>query len=189
MTRLNEIMGESKCFLAKLLLLIMLFCFTTMTMLALSFYFKWTNCEKSSVSLMKENIIYLMTLNDSLKTIEYLQSKLAASIKSKDYLQKLLVRKRTKLVCVTCYNSTIRQTDKTPFITAINHKVGPGQVAVSRDLLKDGFTFKRKVWLEGLGVFKITDTMNERIENTIDVWVPKGTKNFKHEKILAVIFD
>lgn len=176
-------------FWVRMLIVIMSLCFLFMTILTIFFYAKWTTCEKLSASLLKENITCLKVLNDSLKTIECLQSRLADSINSKDYLQKLLVTKRTKLVCVTCYNSISHQTDKTPFITAINHKVGPGQVAVSRDLLQSGFIFKRKVWLEGLGVFTITDIMNSRIKNTIDIWVPKGTKPFKHEGILAIVFD
>jgi len=90
-------------------------------------------------------------------------------------------------VRVTSYQSVKNQTDSTPDLTAVNWKTGPGQVAVSRDLLRKNFTFGRKIWLERLGVFTITDIMNERHRNTIDVWIPKSGKQFKMEKALAVL--
>ena len=56
--------------------------------------------------------------------------------------------------------------------TAIGTRIRPGIVAVSRDLLRSGWSFGDKVHIEGLGVFIIEDTMHQRHRRTIDVAVP-----------------
>ena len=56
--------------------------------------------------------------------------------------------------------------------TAIGTRVRPGIVAVSRDLLRQGWGFGDKVHIEGLGVFTIEDTMHQRHRRAIDVAVP-----------------
>jgi len=93
-------------------------------------------------------------------------------------------------VTVTCYSSEEEQTDSTPNITAFNYKTGPGQIAISRDLLTYGFTPGSKVYIEEVGVFKITDLMNSRWNKRVDVWVPKGTRPFKYDnKIIALLTE
>ncbi|MHC1791263.1 3D domain-containing protein [Solidesulfovibrio sp.] len=56
--------------------------------------------------------------------------------------------------------------------TAIGTRIRPGIVAVSRDLLRSGWSFGDKVHIDGLGVFIIEDTMHQRHRRTIDVAVP-----------------
>lgn len=56
--------------------------------------------------------------------------------------------------------------------TAIGTRIRPGIVAVSRDLLRSGWSFGDKVHIEGLGVFTIEDTMHQRYRHSIDVAVP-----------------
>lgn len=89
-------------------------------------------------------------------------------------------------VTVTCYNSDPKQTDSTPMIGAFNKKVGPGTVAVSRDLLEKGFIPFCKIWAEGEGELRVNDVMNERFKNTIDIWKPKGSKMYKRNNVLIV---
>jgi len=56
--------------------------------------------------------------------------------------------------------------------TAIGTRIRPGIVAVSRDLLRQGWSYGDKVHIEGLGVFTIEDTMHQRYRRSIDVAVP-----------------
>ena len=97
-------------------------------------------------------------------------------------------RTRTaKHVTVTTYQSKPEQTDSTPHLNALNEPVGPGQCAVSRDLLKDGWTFGRRVYLQGLGVYKISDVMNKRFSARVDIWTGDNDKQDKQDKVLAVL--
>lgn len=87
---------------------------------------------------------------------------------------------RSAVVHSTAYNSTLGQTDSTPFITATGTHVRPGVVALSRDLL-GRFPYGTRITLEDLSgrysnflrdrVFVVEDTMNVRIGNTVDVWM------------------
>jgi len=56
--------------------------------------------------------------------------------------------------------------------TAIGTRIRPGIVAVSRDLLRQGWSYGDKVHIEGMGVFTIEDTMHQRYRRSIDVAVP-----------------
>ena len=58
-------------------------------------------------------------------------------------------------VVVTCYHSEKSQTDSTPFITAFNWRVRPGIIAVSIDLLEQGYIPGSKVYLKNFGVFTV----------------------------------
>jgi 3D (Asp-Asp-Asp) domain-containing protein len=71
---------------------------------------------------------------------------------------------------VTSYSPHKRQADGDPRIAASMRPVREGTVAVSRDLFWAGWTFGRRVYIEGLGVFEINDLMNERFERRIDVF-------------------
>lgn len=96
-------------------------------------------------------------------------------------IQKLEIYLRVK---VTAYNSTVAQTDSTPFEAAWGHRVHNGMIAVSRDLEEIGltrglFTFemvKRDVWLfpileiEGRE-YIIKDRLNKRKRRQLDIWM------------------
>ncbi len=80
-------------------------------------------------------------------------------------------------VVATGYSSTVRETDRTPFITASNTPTRDGILALSRDLLKRytpgaPFDFGDRVHVRGLGEFLVEDSMNSRWNNRIDVWFP-----------------
>lgn len=72
---------------------------------------------------------------------------------------------------VTAYNPVLEQCDSTPELNAIMEKVKPGTVAVSRDLWERGWTFGKKIYLRGLGVFRVADLMNPRHNNHVDVFM------------------
>lgn len=74
-------------------------------------------------------------------------------------------------VTVTAYNADPNQTDSTPNITAFNTKVKAGGVAVSRDLLLNGWVAGRKVYIEGQGVFTINDLMHSRKTKQLDIFM------------------
>jgi 3D (Asp-Asp-Asp) domain-containing protein len=70
---------------------------------------------------------------------------------------------------VTAYTPDEVETDKDPEITAAMIKVRPGIIAVSRDLFEDGWTFGKKVYIEGMGIYTIGDLMNKKWEKRIDI--------------------
>ena len=71
--------------------------------------------------------------------------------------------------------------------TAIGTRIRPGIVAVSRDLLRQGWGFGDKVHIEGLGIFTIEDTMHQRHRRTIDVAVPNTAAAEKIGKRRAIV--
>jgi 3D (Asp-Asp-Asp) domain-containing protein len=95
-------------------------------------------------------------------------------------------------VDVTGYSAEERQTDSTPEITAFMGKVRIGCVAVSWDLLEQGWTPGKKVWIEGYGVFTIADIMDRRWEKRFDIFFPseKLAKTFGIKKsVLTVLIE
>jgi 3D (Asp-Asp-Asp) domain-containing protein len=83
-------------------------------------------------------------------------------------------------VTVTGYSSSEDQTDSTPFVTASNTQVRPGIIALSRDLLREytpgaPFSFGDLVDLEGVGVFRVEDTMASRYRQRADIWFTNRT--------------
>jgi 3D (Asp-Asp-Asp) domain-containing protein len=93
-------------------------------------------------------------------------------------------------VTVTAYTASLDECDDDPNNTAIMTSPRPGwTVAVSRDLLEDGWGFGRKVWIDGVGVREIGDVMNSRWTGRIDVLVgrKKEAKRFGvREDVVAV---
>jgi len=86
----------------------------------------------------------------------------------KDIMDLLNTKMLGITVRVSAYTPSSDETDSTPTITAVNTEVEEGTVAVSRDLL--GFlNFGDSVYLEGIGVFKVTDVMNRRYKRAVDV--------------------
>ena len=80
-------------------------------------------------------------------------------------LEKRLARKSTRLVTITAYTSIATKH------TAIMTHPKPGTCAVSQDLLDDGWTFGKKVYLAGLGIYTISDLMNNEALATIDIFM------------------
>jgi 3D (Asp-Asp-Asp) domain-containing protein len=99
-----------------------------------------------------------------------------------------VVKPTTIVVTATMYMPTKGQCDNTPLVTACGKKINPKKaseqkwIAVSRDLLKV-FKYGDKVMLsnagEKSGVYTITDTMNKRFKNKIDILETVGTPLYK----------
>lgn len=92
------------------------------------------------------------------------------------------------VVTSTAYTSSVRETDSTPHITATGARTRVGIIALSRDLLGN-LPYGSQVKLEDLGniqgrgvgafnkffagvVFVVEDTMNPRMRQKMDVWMP-----------------
>jgi len=58
-----------------------------------------------------------------------------------------------------------------PAITAIGTKIRPGIVAVSPDLIKSGWTYRKYIKIEDIGIFRIEDTTHPRLTKHVDVAV------------------
>lgn len=77
-------------------------------------------------------------------------------------------------VTATAFNSLAYQTNANPSITAFGDTLKPGlkHIAVSRDLLDSGLTHLTEVKIEGLeGTFLVTDKMNKRWRQRIDIYM------------------
>lgn len=87
-------------------------------------------------------------------------------------LQNVLNSKTKKLfefkdVTITAYSPRTQETDSTPDQTALMTKPIPGGTcAVSRDLI---CLLGKKIYVEGYGVYTVTDVMNTRWEYRIDL--------------------
>ena len=81
---------------------------------------------------------------------------------------------KTIKVTATVYNSTSRQTDGNPFISAFGDSLKPGMkcIAVSKDLYRLGLKKDTFVYIEGLkGIYLVKDRMHDRWKNKIDIYM------------------
>lgn len=84
---------------------------------------------------------------------------------------------------ITSYRSVPNQTDNSPYITSIGERVCKDGVAVSQDLLKSKrIKYGDWLYIEGVGLKRVNDTMNIRFKNHIDVWVGSYEEEKKFEK-------
>jgi len=97
---------------------------------------------------------------------------------------------KTIQVTATAYNSLPEQTHPLHSDTAAwGDKLEPGMkaLAVSRDLIKMGLTYKTKVKIEGLpGKYVVVDKMNKRWERRIDIYMGQNedlAKNWGRRKV------
>ena len=73
-------------------------------------------------------------------------------------------------ITLSHYTASVDETDSTPNKTATGTKPVVGRtLAVSRDLFK--YLRGKRVWIEGLGIFTIEDTMDPRFTNKGDLLV------------------
>lgn len=77
-------------------------------------------------------------------------------------------------VTATAYNSTVAQTDSTPYEGAWGDAITPGMqvIAVSKDLLEAGLTRGVEVRIDGLrGTWVVLDRMPARHHRRIDLYM------------------
>ena len=98
---------------------------------------------------------------------------------------------RSRIIRVTGYTACVEECDDDPQMTASMKLVRPGKtVAVSRDLYKQGWTFGKRVWIEGYGEKEITDLMHERFKKKVDLLVAsKKVANGINADRQAVLLD
>ena len=97
------------------------------------------------------------------------------------------------LVTATVYNAVPEQTDNTPFLTASGSIINPDcpethrWVAVSQDMLKEGWEFGECIEVRGAGnldgVWQIQDVMNRRYKKSIDFLVENSRKSGKRRDV------
>lgn len=118
------------------------------------------NAEKTFqrvIDIQKEEIEFFQKENIALKQ----------QIKS---LERELRESRVLSVTVTAYSPRVQETNSDSFTTASMQPVKEGSIAVSRDLFYSGWVFGREVYIEGHGIFVITDLMHERKTQQIDIF-------------------
>lgn len=91
-------------------------------------------------------------------------------------------------VTITAYSPSIAETDSTPNTTAIMESPVIGYTcAVSRDLK---YLLGKRIYIEGLGVFRVNDLMNKRYTKRIDLCRNKESAvKFGVQKHSVVILD
>ena len=95
------------------------------------------------------------------------------------------------------YYPVVKQCDKDPLITAGMYKINPKKasnhkwIAMSRNLLKrwgGPFDYGDLVSISKAGkksgIYKVTDTMNKRYVNRIDILETEGTPGYKFDDIV-----
>jgi len=156
----------------------------------------WACGERITYKVISEEIInsnrMIQELTIKVKVLELNNEKLSERIcVLEDDLSEAVVDLNEQEIIkakVTAYTPSVKECDSDPFITASNKKIGPGQIAVSRDLFfKKGMTFGKKVYIEGLGIFKVNDLMPRKHRNAIDVVMFSERKalkfGVKHKRI------
>lgn len=92
-------------------------------------------------------------------------------------------------VTASAYNSTRRQTDSNPFITAFGDSLKPGlnYIAVSRDLIQKGLKHNTPIKIEGFdSIYYVKDRMHSRWKNRIDIYMGidvKAARQWGRKKI------
>lgn len=99
-------------------------------------------------------------------------------------------------VTVTMYYAVVGQCDASPLITADGSKIDPKQasehkwIAVSQDLLKKNggqLCYGDYVEIKGTkdqdGTYRISDCMNKRYKNYIDILETAGTPMYKYNNV------
>lgn len=81
---------------------------------------------------------------------------------------------KTIEVTASAYNSTAKQREGDPKMTAWGDTLEPGMnvIAISRDLMKKGLEYNTPVKIDGLsGIFFVKDKMHNRWKNKIDIYM------------------
>ena len=142
---------------------------------------------------MKRLIILLCVFVFAKFTITHLQ------FKEKESSNWEIETQQTYNVTATMYNPVESQCDADPLITAGMYKINPKKasehkwIAVSRNLLKrwgGSLEYGDKVLIQGTGhkdgIYTVTDTMNKRYKNRIDILETSGTKLYKYNNVKII---
>ena len=147
-------------------------------------------------------VVYMMNLakelNEKHKTQKVVKVEKPKSVEVTMQFKTLKKSKKVlKHLTATMYYPVIKQCDKDPLVTAGMYKINPKKasqhkwIAMSRNLLKrwgGQFDYGDEVLITNAGkksgVYKVTDTMNKRYVNRIDILETEGTPQYKFNDIL-----
>lgn len=107
-------------------------------------------------------------------------------------------KRRTITHCrVTVYQPMKSQTDDSPLITADGSRIDLGKLkrkeirwcAISRDLL---WLFPKgkpkRILIDGMGVYEVRDTMNERFDHCVDILIhPSDKRRINERKKITIL--
>ena len=144
-------------------------------------------------------LLCLVTFHVSAKISALNDSDKKANIESND-LTKVVSSEMPEVaeynVTATMYNATTSQCDSDPLITAGMYHINPNKasehnwIAMSRDMLTrwgGDFNYGDKVLITGAddkdGIYTVTDTMNKRYTNRIDILETRGTPLYKYDNV------
>lgn len=111
----------------------------------------------------------------------------------------LKAQKRNKIIThcvVTIYHPVKSQTDGNPLITADGSKIDLKKLkrkeirwcAISKDLL---WMFPKnkpkRIYIEGMGVYEVRDTMNERFDHRVDILQHPSDKRMLKKRLKIII--
>lgn len=138
----------------------------------------------------------LTILYDSKDNMEKLQKELIqCKIEYERYKSKLHeVKKESREksyyenIIITAYSASIEETNNDPENTAIMESPVVGYTcAVSRDLI---YLLGKKIYIHGIGVFRVNDLMNKRYDKRVDICLTKGNAiTFGIKKADIVVID
>ena len=130
--------------------------------------------EREIEEIQKRNRSLLINLNDFEKSLSWLETELERN-PYKGLLE----------IVATAYNSEVRQTDSSPFITASGERVKDGTLALSRDMIKAENELMQRMGYNPAATISygdtvdliyvkrmiVHDTMAKRFTNRADIWM------------------
>ena len=133
----------------------------------------------------------MLTLATDASTLQAKVIQLEASIDVLTEELSLVRNSRVRKVTITAYSPREGECDEDPFITASMEPVRHGGIAVSRDLFNQGWTFGKRVYIPGYGVYRINDLMNVRWSERIDMFFfsTEEAKAFGNKEITAHLME
>jgi 3D (Asp-Asp-Asp) domain-containing protein len=147
-------------------------------------------------------VVYMMNLakelNEKNRTTNIVKVEKPKSVEvTMEYKTLRKAKQILKHLTATMYYPVIKQCDKDPLVTAGMYKINPRKasqhkwIAMSRNLLKrwgGPFDYGDEVIITNAGkksgVYKVTDTMNKRYVNRIDILETEGTPQYKFNNIV-----
>jgi len=152
-------------------------------------FFVITSSAAVSCYLNTEVESYTATIVSVLERQVRLDEVLLQKVQLLDREVKALSAKNYVIATVTAYTPSIAECDSTPYTTAFLKKVHPRYVAISRDLLKQGWVPGRKVYIEGIGIRTIGDLMSPKVKGPhVDVFMWKRRDALKFGKSKRYVF-
>jgi 3D (Asp-Asp-Asp) domain-containing protein len=140
--------------------------------------------ERKVLSMLKENHFFVYACTVSADEISDFTFQMCKTLKQIKVVDK-------ENVAISAYSASADETDDSPNVPAAGGFNKMGQIAVSPDLFKRGWTFNKTVVIDNLGTFVIRDLMNERFTKKVDVFMgsKEKAKKFGTKKGTASLIE